>query len=513
MMALLQFAPLFESQASKLVGENLRLAEWNTLKLQIERREMALDYYTNAVLAEDGGENRYLRDTFVVNGEAPNVLILEHVPVTQQMIDAKARAYIIQPERNVGKTKAEKYTELLKRGGWFSTSKKVDALTQCLGDIAVQVCLTPEKIPYFPIATEYYPFFAEDDEIQTQPVGILYPTALRDKDGVVLWVFMDAEQKITFKAGFTGKDDSRLPFLEQVKTEPNTYGCFNWFFPHREKPVLGFTTPPRSALIQANQAIDIAKTALNQMMWYNGFKQLVISGVVEGGVGKDLMLGRNRVLVLPPDQASQTQSTASVLDMQAQLMDHIQAIQFSMEMVGQSLNMAFQWKMDGGGVQSGRALEVQNVKDFDDRISRNEVVDETVEQPMFRIFTTISAKFGLGIERGELVVDFPEPEQGFANLTEEVAWETHEMATGRKSAIDYIMEDNPDLDEEQAAKKLENNLKINRLVTSGGVVSETDILAILHDIDKEEAVVEPALGEPGSGQPPEPKPLEPAPNV
>ncbi|HKZ42830.1 MAG TPA: hypothetical protein VJ044_17835, partial [Candidatus Hodarchaeales archaeon] len=214
-----EIAPLFTSLVPKLIKEGLVLAETETLKLIRDRRRMCVDYYQGEVLAKDGGEDDYLKNYFRVwNGELneyemPDGVILEHVPITKQLIDLKARVYLEQPERKVtGKkaptgsngqdkkpVKAEKYTDLLKRSGWFSTSKRIEQYTQLLGNMACGVFLdeNTKLLQFLPIL-EHYPVFAEDDEIQIYPVGIFYPSALRTASGEQVWIYYDEDKKVKY---------------------------------------------------------------------------------------------------------------------------------------------------------------------------------------------------------------------------------------------------------------------------------------------------------------------------
>jgi len=487
-------APLFESLTKDFVTRGLRLAEQQTERMFIDRRKQCLDYYLDHVLAEDGGQDKYLKSSCMVWNseknamEIPNFVALEHVPVTKQMIDLKARIYMRQPERKVMKGEAlvdaEVYTKLLKDSGWNSFSKRLEQYTELLGDVACLVTLTQDgKKLQFTLLHEYYPIFADDDDMQIDPVGVIYPSAGREQDGSQVWSYWDEDLHIRYSAG--GKE---------LKRDKNAYGVFNVFFSHKEKPVTHHFGSPRGSLVDANHAIDIAVTALNALLHYNGFKTMIVVGDANTVDITKVVTGAARALLIKsnPDPGG-TQPSASVLDMQANFAEHVNTIKFKMEVVAQSLNMAFQWKIEGGGVQSGRALEVQNVKDFEDRVTKIEIVDEMVEQPLYRIVKGIDKVFKLGVEQSEtLVADFPEPEAGFPDVGTEIAWQNHEIDHGRKTDVDYIMEDNPDLTLEEAVKLWNNNRKLNSKSRSV-LISDEDVLAILNDEDNED--------EPGTGDP------------
>ena len=492
-------APLFRSIAGNDLSRALYLSEADALrKLQKARRE-CLDYYKDEVLLQYGGSDEYLKNFFRTFDQehrkwdepAKLDLLLTHLPMTRQLVDLKGRIYGIQPERKVGKDrpeKAEKYTDLLKRSGWFPFSKVAERYAQLLNDVAVGV-FVKDKLLQFVIIPEYYPVFSEDDEFQVEPAGIMYPTALRGKDGSQIWAYWDAE--VNRKVDALGN---------VIEEKPNEYRTFNFFFPRRSYPVDSHTSMPRTELVLQNREIDMAVSALNQLLHYNGFKQLVVVGDTDDSV-KEFKLGNKHVLKIKPTEGVGAGALqAYPLDMQANFSEHIEAIKFQMELASNTMNLNFNWSIDTGNVSSGRALQIKNVRDLEDRTAQIEIIDAFIEQPLYRIVSEMSGRFGLpAIEKGDLIADFPEQESGFSSVSDEIAWRQFQLETGVISKIDLIMEENPDLTEEEAVKKLDDNTKINGL----GKTDEDTILAILRDEDGESGnpdEEEPGGAAEGSGQ-------------
>ena len=157
--------------------------------------------------------------------------------------------------------------------------------------------------------------------------------------------------------------------------------------------------------------------------------------------------------------------------------------------------MMVQWEM-GGTPQSGVAFRIQNVRDLDDRVAQIEIVDETIEQPLWKIVSAINKSFSLGVESGELIADFPEPKME-TNVNDDIAREKHEIEIGKKNVIDFIMQGNPDLSQDEAEKILAINLKMKKLVmnppTADTLSLEKMISDILEgkDIELEEPPMEP----------------------
>ena len=450
-MATAAITPLFKSTVAETMKELLARAEMETMAEMVGRRNFCLDFYHNDVLAEDGGDDGYLKDYFgyqKATGEMvyKKYLVLEHVPLTEQLIDLKARNYREQPSRLVGESEAENYADLLRRSRWFSLSKRVEQYMQLLHDIAVGVFLAPDKQTLqFLVATEYYPIFDPEDPIGIDPIGIVYPTALRGSNGEVIYAYYDDEvYALTDKDGNTQTE------------EPNVYGVLPFFFPHRKHPVHNHFSTPRVSLATANQGIDVAVTALNALLHYNGFKQMVIRGVVNSESDDDpavtFALGNAQAIVLDPGTDS-AKSGVDVIDLQADFASHVETIKFKFELAAQGMNMNIQWKIEGGP-QSGASLQVQNSRDTEDRQSQLENLEDTIENPLFSIVSAISERFSLGVEKGELTVDWSDPES-YTSIQDEIAWQKHLLETGQATAVDLMLLNNPEMDPEAAKAKVE----------------------------------------------------------
>jgi hypothetical protein len=445
------FAPIFQSKVEDTLRLALRAAEDQTIRMLFERRQFCLDYYHNEVRLEDGGVNAYLKNySGYVDKDGiwtyKNTLLLEHVNLTEQIIDLKSKNYSEQPLRLVDDEEAEGYTDLLKRSKWFATSKRIEQYTNLLHDIAVGVFLDEKtKLLRFQVIPEYYPIFDEDDPIQTDPVAIIHPTAKRDaRTGGVVWAYYD--DKVTCDLNNMGEVVSEM--------KPNTYGVFNFLFPHRKHPVLSHFSTPAVSLCDANQAVDAALTALNQALHYNAHKQMVMTGKVskdnEKGQEVKFALGNAQVILIDPSMDGQ-KTGVDVIDMQVQFEPMIAAIKAKMEMVANSYNVQFQWKIEGGP-QSGVSLDIQNSRDHEDRGAQFEILEDYVEQPLYAIVKAIGAKFNIPVEDGELSLDFVE-EKGEMPVSDKIAWQKWMKESGEWDLKKQIMENNPELSETDAQSR------------------------------------------------------------
>jgi len=494
------FSPIVKSTAEATVKEALAAAEASSLKMLFEQRQFCMDFYHNEVILEDGGSDNYLKNYFgTINENGKWVYLhnamLEHIPVTEQLIDLKARNYIVQPERRVGDKEAKNYTESLKKSGWFSTSKLVEQQTQLLHDIAVGVFVDDEtKLLKYQVITQYYPIFDEDDAFGIDPVAIIYPTAKRGKTGEIVYAYYDKEKVAEVEGEFFKVRDE----------QPNTYGVFNFFFPHRKKPLSSHFGTPRSHLATANKNIDISLTALNHLMRYNGFKQMVFIGETDGSEAKFIM-GASRTLTIKTSKSpDESEPRAEVLDMQANFAEHVNAIKFAMDRTTNAMNLKVDWNIQGGPALPG-TLKFQSHQDLEDRESVIEILDEMVEQPLYRIVSAISKKFPVKCETGDFKTNFPEPEVQLSKQ-DELAQEKHNLELNLQNAVDLIMEEDPDLTEKEATDKLLKNVRLNNLMRgSSEQIEEDTILKILAGEDVEitdNSPTEPNANEAGSGKAP-----------
>jgi hypothetical protein len=446
------FIPLLRPTVEETLAKALADAERASFNLLKLRRQMCMDYYHNEVLLEDGGYDAYLKNMSGVLSKDgwiyKNVLLLEHVNLTEQVIDLKSRIYREQPVRTVSGNEAENYTALLDSSGWQSISKRLEQYTNLLHDVACGVFYNKNtKRLQFQVVPEYIPIFDEEDDLQIDPVAIVCPTAKRDPvTGGVIWVYYDATQRAELDSTY------RL----RGGIQPNTYGVFNFFFPHRKYPVLNHFSTPAVNLVGANQAVDAAMTALNQLLHYNGFKQLVIKGKVakenDQGLEVKFGLGNAQAIVLEPNGEGTVDGDVSTLDMQVDFNAHIGAIKSKMEMVANQYNIQFQWSMTGD-IASGAAFEMQNVRDYEDRRGQFDILMDFTEKPLYSIVSAISDRFGLGVEKGDISVNFAEPKTEMS-VPDKVAWQRWMIESGQWDEADLIVENNPELTREEALARL-----------------------------------------------------------
>ena len=478
------FNPLIQSTVVDTLRLALRQAEDKSDEIFRVRRRTCVDYYFGRVLAEDNGDDAYIKESFRVLNEKgtweyPEFLGLEHIPLTRKIVNKKAKVYKTQPVRRVNGNVAEQYAALLAASNWSAFSKKVDQLSYLLNDLCVGVFVTPDKQRLLPrIYTEFIPLFDVQDPFT--PVAVVFPTSWTDSKGSQVWAYYDSEQMSLADA------EGNPTSIAGIEQGPHGFKVLPFLFPHYETPVEHFFGTPRVELINANQQVDVAKTSLNQVMKSQGFKQIVIVGDTGDSVSR-LVLGKSRALTLTPgNEPNATQPSASVLDLQPDFIGHIEGIKFGMELAAFNANVNIRWKIEGGA-QSGVAMKIQDMDDLEDREQTVEVYQAYIERPLYDLVRAHrkSGMLNAKVEDGEdFLADFSEvayPE----TVDETASREKHEIEANLTNPIRLLKQRNPDLTEDQAAKEYLVNRKVNSLSAKQGAPALADILSALNPSEDE----------------------------
>ena len=101
-MARETYNPLIQSTVEETLVLALRAAEEESFNYLRDRRQFCMDFYHNEVLMEDGGDNSYLKNYFGYQNDQGTYtyrehLLLEHLPVTEQLIDLNFTNSYVSP--------------------------------------------------------------------------------------------------------------------------------------------------------------------------------------------------------------------------------------------------------------------------------------------------------------------------------------------------------------------------------------------------------------------------------
>ena len=446
-------------------------------------RQRLVDYY----LSQQTDEDRYLKAYFNKEQDPkaaaryPHNLILSQVNVTAKLIDKKAKNYIRQPIRKINGKTDDRYDKVLLQGGIKSTSKLIDRFTWLLGDHCVVVIADrrTKKLRFYN-PPYYRPIFGEEDS--ENPTAVIYPVGkVRNQKGewVQGWQYWDETTQTLYEEGT----------WNVIKTEDNPHGCFNVFFTHRMKPFMGFWTRDAADLVDTNRDVNVVLTSLNNAVRYQGFPLLKAAGVAKPGQGEDPIEVGFDSIVFCTSPTAEERIDIDYIYPNVQWASLFQTLKDRLEMLSTTWNVNIRWSV-GGDIQSGVALKILSIDDLDDRSEMAELYEEYFEVPMYDKVRAISSKvdFVKEIPQGDLTLDWPE-EENIETPTERVSRQQGEISLNLTNAIAIMMEGNPDLSPEDAVREYIKNVKVNRLLRSGG--SGNDLASLLSgDVDMDAQIAE-----------------------
>ena len=165
----------------------------------------------------------------------------------------------------------------------------------------------------------------------------------------------------------------------------------------------------------------------------------------------------------------------------------------------QTWNLDIRWELSGT-IASGIALKILSIDNTDDLEDAKELYEEHLERRLFEKAKLISAKLKwLKTITGKLLeCDWPE-EELIESETEKLGRAEKEIALNLTNPVDLMISQNPDLDEQEAARRYIRNARVNALLKKGKI-SEDTLMAALADVSASEVVE--LIGEKEEKKPP-----------
>jgi len=151
---------------------------------------------------------------------------------------------------------------------------------------------------------------------------------------------------------------------------------------------------------------------------------------------------------------SDPQARAGMLETTVNLMQVVDAIKFQIQQISEIYGVNFNYGIDGN--VSGFSLLVQNIELIDNIRVYNEIKRQW-EADIFAVEQAVIEKDGNGVLKGEFTIDFAEYSLP-VNKQEQIAWNEYRLRNKLVTPVDLIMEENPDLNEDEAQKKYDEAL-------------------------------------------------------
>ena len=451
-----QYRPISIPNIGKeAVVRALRESQATTDTSMFNERETLIDMYEGCQTDKD----QYLKSFFNKETDTmkapdyPHNLFLTYSNITQKLINEKCKLYKSQPLRQVNGVEAEKYEEMLEDAFVSTTSKMCDRYNYLLGVIvlAVNPSSSEKKIVFDIITNNYKLFVLEKDPFR--PVGILYRTMSQDKDGSEIWQYADSEKYIQFNS-----------LWNVLKEEDNPVKYFNYIYVPSTKPIRSLYTKDAADIVNANQAINVILTSINNALRLQGFPQMVVTGLTEEEA-KNIKTGFDRAITISGATSGTTPADVKYITSEADFEQLFEMIKQQFSLIASIHNLQIEYLITGN-IASGIQLRILKISDLEDRQDRIDLFKEYFERPLYEICKAIGQNVDgfEKIEEGDLSVDFNDIEFPKEAAEDQAQWE-FDLKTGAKSLIDYLKWLNPDLSDEDAEKQLDTNFQINKRLT------------------------------------------------
>jgi hypothetical protein len=285
----------------------------------------------------------------------------------------------------------------------------------------------------------------DDDPFAMKGFG--YMVSGRDKrENIGTWWVYYTDEQIRYLDS-TGVEVEN-PFSDDLDTT-NPYGVIPVVPFFCTSPSIEFwDTNWNKDAVRANYIIGVLNTYINYLVKTQSFKQIAFSGTV----GPDVLNAISDPLypLVVPEGA-----TAAVLDLNTQLAAIDQVIKGKVMAIANNYGISSENFSVTGTLASGYALKIAN-RSLEEIRSADKIVAVRTEDALFNLIRLINnieyqdqipEELGLDWDPGE--IEYP------ASQTEEQSHWNFEFSNGISNAIDYLIDENPDLTRDEAMAKLE----------------------------------------------------------
>ena len=410
-----------------------------------QSRYEALDYYK-------GSTKEYVSKYF--SDSTLNKVPIGNVNITKRVIDRISLVYMTPPIRLYSNEDTPDYFKEkdLKL-------QRLERMCNLLDGVLVKPCwrIKPDGsgcIEY-DIIMDYEPLFDTDP---LNPYAIVYPIAQKASvlDGTPeQFVYWDAEN--TFVFDNNGKQYTTDDNPDMV----NPYGVLPFIECFRDgKPETDYLDTNASRdLIQTNLSMNVAETNKNANIMFQSFGYLFVNGA---GIDKDTMkIGQDKINYLGVDGSISIVSPPNAVP----ALD--ESIQSSYKMLAQNYHLPISF-VEGSTASSGVALKMRNLELTDNR--KSDVIRwRNIEYKLFELERLMIA-VEQGKDAGDLEdVDFSESVEVLNDQEQRDKWEW-ELSKGLIDLADILMQQNPDLDREEAEAQLEERKQVVEAPAGNGLL-------------------------------------------
>jgi hypothetical protein len=440
------------------IARRQQLAKWSADLERRDRTRRALDFFHNRVFPYI--EERI--DGMVDREEARELKkYIEHDNITQRMIDGislvfkeKARIRALRRDRcgrKVPDPAAQvMIDDLLSQCRFQASMKEVEKLSKLLYDVAVLPQVRDGRVE-LDIITGEKAFVEQDPDNPTRALRFYYQVGMREQSPaphrVDLYHCWSREGKFSCEIMADGTPDPAtirpIPHLDYPGRTPVV--MFRSYL-----PIDGFWSETVNPIVEKNLAIDLKRTDLAMAEAYN-IPQLFTVGSREN---QELKRGRIFKIDIPRNDMGEAVGDAKYLSPGERLADQNALIADRIEQLGLSLGLS-RAIITGQSATSGYELALSKYEIVERCRSERDYYADSVRELMEVLVHT--ANQGLGWDIPEdlcFAVDFGEIRFAQSDLDRERCRQLR-LQNGSASRVDFLMEDDPELDLESAKLKIQ----------------------------------------------------------
>jgi len=390
-----------------------------------------------------------------------DVQINDNYNIYKQVVNAISNVYSFGVEREF---ENEDVKDLYSKLRINKTMAQANRYLNAFNDLLIQISWDDKK--QMPKIMLRLPHNTEVEWEQNEVKSVKYFVEMTDQKEE-LWAYWSNEEHYYILRG--AKQDKIMP-VEDNEEMVNPFGVLPFVFMHngwRDESFWDMFTGDDLTGGTVDMAVHL--TFLNHLIKTQSFKQLVGKG---DNVGELLgqVLDPLSVLTLTGQNTE-----IDVLDLQS---NYEQLHKVAQDLANNiAINYGIspnQFRMTGS-VSSGFALQMENMKL--DRFTVEQQQDFKVyEQEMFDMIKMVSNYYGMNLGEGDMFIDFVEPNYP-SSESEQLSIDKTKIDMGLIKTTDIMIRNNPDLTDEEARIKFDENIKarndmLNK-VRSGGNIQDT----------------------------------------
>lgn len=390
-----------------------------------------------------------------------DVQINDNYNIYKQVVNAISNVYSFGVDREFDN---EAIAELYQDLRIDKTMAQANRYMNAFNDLLIQVSWDDKK--EMPKIMLRLPHNTEVEYSQGEVKSVQYFVEMVDKKRE-RWAYWSDEEH--YYIDKEGGEDKIVP-VEDNEEMVNPFGTLPFVFLHngwRDETFWDMFTGDDLTGGTIDMAVHL--TFLNHIIKTQSFKQLVGKG---DNVGELLgqVLDPLSILTLTGQNTE-----IDVLDLQSNYDQLHKVAQDLANNIAVNYGISpSQFRMTGS-VSSGFALQMENLKL--DRFTVEQQQDfKMYEQELFDLIKIVSEVFGKSLGDGDMFVDFVEPNYP-ASEQEQLSIDQTKIDMGLTKTADILMRENPDLTEEDARVKVDENINarndlLNK-VRTGGTIQDT----------------------------------------